>query len=61
MGPLEAPMSKKAGKYRFQLLIWSDTRAQRHACLCHMQVYLAKLPEAKRVRWSFDIDPIDLG
>lgn len=55
-----APMERKAGRYRTQLLISSRERRHLHNFLNH---WIGKLEQSKlsrRVRWSLDVDPQDL-
>jgi primosomal protein N' (replication factor Y) len=59
-GPMPAPMPLRAGRHRGQLLIEADTRTRLHATLRAWQHRLAGLPTARRVRWSLDVDPVDL-
>jgi len=59
-GPVPAPMPKRAGLYRAQLLLDAARRAPLHAVLAQVIPILHTLPEARRVRWSLDIDPVDL-
>jgi primosomal protein N' (replication factor Y) len=59
-GPMPAPMPLRAGRHRGQLLLEADTRGPLHAALRPWQHALAGLPSARRVRWSLDVDPIDL-
>ena len=59
-GPMPAPMPLRAGRHRGQLLVEADTRGPLHAALRPWQHALAGLPSARRVRWSLDVDPIDL-
>ncbi|TCV96167.1 replication restart DNA helicase PriA [Luteibacter rhizovicinus] len=59
-GPMPAPMPLRAGRHRGQLLVEADTRARLHAFLRPWQYALAALPTARKVRWSLDVDPIDL-
>nr|WP_199671450.1 primosomal protein N' [Salinisphaera sp. Q1T1-3] len=59
-GPVPAPMARRAGRYRAQLLLHAGTRAQLHPILDAWQAVLPKLPLARRVRWSIDVDPQDL-
>jgi primosomal protein N' (replication factor Y) len=57
-GPMPAPMEKRAGRYRAQLIIQAGQRAQ----LQHMlAVALPQIDAVKsnKVRWSLDVDPID--
>ena len=59
-GPMPAPMPLRAGRHRGQLLLEADTRGPLHSVLRPWQHALAGLPSARRVRWSLDVDPIDL-
>ena len=60
LGPMPAPMPRRAGLQRGQLLLSADERARLHAFLPEWVATLRALPEARRVRWSLDVDPIDL-
>ncbi|HET7557867.1 MAG TPA: primosomal protein N' [Rhodanobacteraceae bacterium] len=59
-GPLPAPMPLRAGRHRAQLLVESTQRAPlRHALLAWWpQLY--GLPQPRGLRWSLDIDPVDV-
>jgi primosomal protein N' (replication factor Y) len=59
-GPMPAPMALRAGRQRGQLLIEADRRDVLHGMLRSWQQALAALPPARKVRWSLDVDPIDL-
>ena len=59
-GPVAAPMAKRAGFYRYQLLLQNHNRRELHALLDELVPQIDKLKLAKKVRWSLDIDPIDL-
>jgi primosomal protein N' (replication factor Y) (superfamily II helicase) len=59
-GPLPAPMPRRAGFQRAQLLLSSADRRSLHALLDVAIPALYALPEARKVRWSLDVDPIDL-
>ncbi|WP_158880509.1 primosomal protein N' [Rhodanobacter sp. L36] len=59
-GPMPAPMPLRAGRHRGQLLLEADSRATLHGMLRTWQLALTALPSARRVRWSLDVDPIDL-
>ena len=59
-GPLPAPMPRRAGYQRAQLLLSSPVRGQLHAALDAALPAIYALPEARKVRWSLDIDPVDL-
>jgi len=59
-GPLPAPMPRRAGFQRVQLLLSSPTRPALHAALDAAMPLLRASPEARKVRWSLDVDPVDL-
>ncbi|QDW66893.1 primosomal protein N' [Luteimonas granuli] len=59
-GPVPAPMPRRAGMHRAQLLLCSQARPALHAALDAVVDGLHALPEARRVRWSLDVDPVDL-
>jgi primosomal protein N' (replication factor Y) (superfamily II helicase) len=59
-GPMPAPMPLRAGRQRGQLLIESTSRRDLHAAVRPWSAQLAQLPGARKVRWSLDVDPIDL-
>ncbi len=59
-GPVPAPMSRRAGRYRAQLLLQGARRDVLQRVLRALMPRLQRLPEAGRVRWSLDVDPLDL-
>jgi len=60
LGPVDAPMARKAGRYRAQLLLQSGDRAALHEALRELRPLLEQDPSARKVRWSIDVDPIEL-
>ncbi len=60
LGPVAAPMARRAGLYRYQLLFQSSRRPELHALLDVLMPQIEKLKQAKKVRWSLDVDPVDL-
>jgi len=60
LGPVNAPMARKAGRYRSQLLIQSSNRKSLHTLLAKLRPALEAEPAARKVRWSIDVDPIEL-
>lgn len=60
LGPVAALRERLAGRYRAQLLLQSPTRPPLHALLRNRLAEVEALPESRRVRWSLDVDPIDL-
>ncbi|QNN45395.1 primosomal protein N' [Thermomonas brevis] len=59
-GPLPAPMPRRAGYQRAQLILSAPQRRDLHAALDALVPTLYASPEARRVRWSLDVDPVDL-
>jgi len=60
LGPVPAPMERRAGRYRAQLLVQS---ARRPALQGFLKVWLERvrgLRPGARLRWSVDVDPQDL-
>jgi primosomal protein N' (replication factor Y) len=60
-GPAPAPMERRAGRHRWQLLLRADARGPLHALLAALVPRLRALPEARRARWNLDVDPQDLA
>jgi primosomal protein N' (replication factor Y) len=58
--PMPAPMPLRAGRRRGQLLLSSAQRAPLHALLRQAMPALHALREARKARWSLDVDPADL-
>ncbi len=60
LGPVPAPMERRAGRHRAQLLLQASNRASLHRLLTPWLQTLEQLPGSRSVRWSLDVDPIDL-
>ncbi len=60
LGPVDAPLARKAGRYRAQLLLQSTDRKALHNTLSGLRPELENEPTARKVRWSIDVDPIEL-
>jgi len=60
LGPVDAPMARKAGRYRAQLLLQSSHRQSLHQLLSSLRPLLEQHRIGRRVRWSIDVDPIEL-
>lgn len=58
-GPVPAPMARRMGRHRAHLLIQAARREQLHPVLARLSQHLATWKEARRVRWSLDVDPVD--
>jgi len=60
LGAVAAPMPKREGRYRFQLLFQSEKRMVLQHFLTQLMPDINKLKEAIKIQWSLDVDPIDL-
>ncbi len=61
LGPMPAPMTKKAGKYRHILILQSQSRPYLQKLLNWLIENLDSIKKDNRIRWSIDVDPIDLS
>lgn len=61
LGPTPAPLAKRAGKHRWQLMLQTQTRPTMQKLLSSAKPAIQMLPNAKKVRWSLDIEPQDLS
>ena len=59
-GPITAPIEKRAGRYRMQLLLQLHNRKHLRKILEPWVISLESLPGGRKVRWSLDIDPQDM-
>ena len=59
-GPVPAPMERRAGRYRYQLMLQCPQRKPLHQLLLRVLPQLGKLKTARKVRWSIDVDPYDM-
>lgn len=59
LGPQPAPMEKRAGRYRAQLLVQASDRQTLQHFLNAWLVELEGLKSTRKVRWSIDVDPQD--
>ena len=60
LGPVASVMERRAGRYRAQLLVESRQRTTLHRFLAAWLPQVEALPQARRVRWSVDVDPLDV-
>jgi primosomal protein N' (replication factor Y) (superfamily II helicase) len=61
IGPLPAPMGRKAGRHRGQLIIQAE---QRQTLQHWLSAWIKKLTENKlgqKVRWVVDVDPMEMS
>lgn len=59
-GPFPSIMEKRAGLFRALLILSSSSRKHLHKELKNRIEYTERLQSGKKVRWSVDVDPIDL-
>ena len=60
LGPAPAPMERRAGRYRAHLLLQAGQRAPLQNLLAAALPELDGLKQARKVRWSIDVDPVSL-
>ncbi len=58
-GPLPAPMERRAGRYRYQLMLQARHRKPLHQILHNSLGQIIKLKSTNKARWSIDVDPYD--
>ena len=59
IGPLPSFVAKSKGSYKHSLYIQTNSRAYLNKVLNHLDQEIEKIDEAKKVKWSFDIDPVE--
>lgn len=59
-GPLPAPMEKRANRFRQQLMFRSTQRADLQMLLTRLCEQLEHSSDQRKVRWSVDVDPLDM-
>jgi len=57
LGPVPAPMERRAGRYRAQLLLQAEERHALHRLLKQWLPQVEALKSGRQVRWSLDVDP----
>jgi len=60
-GPVPAAMEKKAGKFRYHLILQAKSRKELHMTILQLLAAIPHNEWQSKVRWSLDIDPIDLN
>jgi len=60
LGPIPAPMARRAGRYRAQLLLQASQRQPLHNVLAPLMTQLKDKPISRKVRWSLDVDPLEV-
>ena len=60
LGPIPSMLEKRAGRYRYNFQIKTRTRSKMHILLTKLIEQLSKTKSFSNVRWSIDVDPIEL-
>ncbi len=60
LDPAPSPMERRAGRFRAQLLIQGRQRDALQHFLDQWLPQIAEMPQARKTRWSLDVDPMDL-
>jgi primosomal protein N' (replication factor Y) len=60
-GPLPAPLMRRAGLFRAQLVLSATQRGPLHRALDRLTHAAEGHPAARRVKWSIDVDPVDFS
>ncbi|OED40886.1 primosomal protein N' [Endozoicomonas sp. (ex Bugula neritina AB1)] len=61
LGPIPAPMERRQGRYRWQLLIQSSSRNHLHNTVDTLVRFLEEKKLPKQLRWTIDIDPQEMS
>ncbi|WP_130536409.1 primosomal protein N' [Thiomicrorhabdus indica] len=59
-GPIAAPMLRRQGRFRYQLMLNSPSRKLLHQLLSAIEPAIYKSPLTRKVRWSIDVDPQEM-
>jgi primosomal protein N' (replication factor Y) (superfamily II helicase) len=59
-GPIPSPMPRKKGYYNFQLLLQSSNRASLQKLLDELTPKIEELKLSRKVKWSLDVDPLEM-
>lgn len=59
-GPVEAPLARRAGRFRYQLLLLAEDRGMLHTALNRLDEWIGSR-RLSGVRWSVDVDPLDMA
>ncbi len=60
LGPIAAPMHRRAGNYRVQLLLQAKSRKSLQKLLRYLIIEIESKKSSKTVRWSLDVDPQEM-
>ncbi len=60
LGPIPAPLERRAGLYRWQLQLYSANRTAMHQALSTLLDTISQWPLSRKIKWQLDVDPTDL-
>ena len=60
LGPVNAIIEKKSGRHRLQLMLISEHRSSLHWQLNQAVEHIRQKKIPSKLRWSLDVDPVDL-
>lgn len=60
LGPMPSPLAKIAGKHRWHLILQTSNRAVMQTLLFNIETRIRELPLSGKIKWSIDVDPLDL-
>jgi primosomal protein N' (replication factor Y) (superfamily II helicase) len=60
LGPAAAPMERRAGHFRAQLLLHAASHSPLQRLFARWLPALETAPAARKVRWALDVDPLEL-
>ena len=60
VGPVPAPMEKKAGRYRAHLLLKAETKTTMQQFLTQFVYQIDQIKLSRNLRWSLDVDPREM-
>ena len=60
LGPAAAPMERRAGHFRAQLLLHAATHTPLQKLFARWLPAIETAPAARKVRWALDVDPLEL-
>lgn len=59
LGPVPALHAKRGGRFRWQLLLQHPSRQVLQQLMKNLLPLVSTLPQARKVKWTLDVDPID--
>ena len=61
LGPAPAPLARKGGMHRMQLMVKSPSRKHLGRALTQLREWITNNKIANGIRWNIDVDPMDLS